>query len=191
MTNITVPSGSAWTIGLSVIRPCSFAVGSPSFHATQAWASSCSVEAREHDRHHEGEGLEAHAIDGTDQLARRVELRCPAVELAVELATEELVEDRSDPRRLAEAELREVAARDLEAHPAELVEVALERLPCGSPRHRERQQRAVGVVRPDERADLRRVGRAASRSRSSGATVTASATRSASRRRSLRRSNHA
>src|SRR5690242_19135603 len=48
-----------------------------------------------------------------DQLARRGELRVAPLELAVQLPAAQLAEDLPHARRLAEAELREVAAADL------------------------------------------------------------------------------
>ena len=38
--NSSVPMGSTWYMGLSVMRPCSRAVWSPSRDAIQAWAHS-------------------------------------------------------------------------------------------------------------------------------------------------------
>src|SRR3989338_4775289 len=41
-----VPTGSTCMSGLSVRRPASFAVGSPSLYATQPWAYSCNTTAK-------------------------------------------------------------------------------------------------------------------------------------------------
>src|SRR5207253_2548408 len=74
------------------------------------------------------------------------------VELAVQLAPLQLGEDLPDPRRLAEAELREIGPADREPYAPQAREVVADR---GQLLEREREERCVGVVALEEVDELR------------------------------------
>ena len=90
----------------------------------------------------------------TDQVPRRRQLGLAPIELASELPAAELGQDLPHPRRLGEAELREVVAVDVEADAAESREVRAQRREVGDREGEERRVRRAGV---GERDDGRRV----------------------------------
>ena len=87
-----------------------------------------------------------------DQLARGGQLRLAPVELAAQLAAAQLVEHLPHPRRLAEAEIGEIGAGDLEADVAQAREVVTESRHVGE---REREERRVRRARLGQGGDLR------------------------------------
>src|SRR5215210_806351 len=98
-----------------------------------------------------GPGASQRRSSGTDQLPGGGGLGVAPVELAVQLPAAELREHLPHPGRLAEAELGEVGAGDLEAHVAQAAEVVVQRLDVGE---RERVQRGVRCIRLREPDDL-------------------------------------
>src|SRR5881392_1991487 len=87
-----------------------------------------------------------------DELPRRLELRLPPVELAVQLSTAQLGEYLPHPRRLAQPERSQVAAGHLEPDVAQAAEVVVQGLEL---RERECEERRVGRVAVGERDCLR------------------------------------